>query len=88
MGFSKSSTDLSIKHITFEVDGEKHTISFKFSHRKGIRDVIFDCKEAKIIDAYPALPDLLKMLPPIMYVELHLSIKRILRKMKSHIRSI
>ena len=34
IGLKNVKTDLAMKHIAFEVDGEEHFISFYFSHRK------------------------------------------------------
>ena len=34
IGLKNVKTDLAMKHIAFEVDGEEHFISFYYSHRK------------------------------------------------------
>lgn len=60
IGLRKPLMDLSIKHIGFEIDGKEHYITFRFSHRKGITDVVFDSKPVKITSAYPPLLDVLK----------------------------
>lgn len=77
IGFPKRSLDLSIKHIEFEANGVKHFISFRFSHRKGITGpLVFDSKEAKIIDAYPPLTELAKLLASIIRNDIQRAIRR------------
>lgn len=77
IGFPRRSLDLSIKHIEFEANGVKHFISFLFSHRQGIAGpLVFNSKEAKIIDAYPPLPELMKLLAFIIRNDIQRAIRR------------
>ena len=76
IGLSKHKMDLSIKHIYFELNGEKHFISFKFSHRAGISDVLFDSQKVKIIDAYPSIIKVIKIAVSIIFNDLSCFMKR------------
>lgn len=86
IGLKEPKTDLSIKYIHFEVDGKEHFISFRFSHKKGITGpVIFDSHEAKIKDAYPAFPELVKLSASFIWLDLKKIIRRkFLRNNQGH----
>lgn len=53
--------DLSVKYICFETDGEEHFITFRYSHRNGVTDVVFDRNPVKVADAYPPLFEVMKI---------------------------
>lgn len=84
VGLRKSTRmDLSVKHIFFEVDGKRHHISFRFSHRKGITDpIIFDSQKAKLLDAYPPLPELLRFLVALTWLEFKMILRKFLHNMQ------
>jgi len=84
MKIGNQKIDLSIKHICFTVEGKEHFIAFRFSHRKGIQDVYFDSREAKIIDAYPPLTKLIRECASIILHDMHTNIRKIAHKMKDH----
>lgn len=76
IGFSTPKTDLSVKHIFFELDGEKHLVTFRLTCWSGIQDVMFDSRRVKIIDAYPSMVMLIKESASIILHDLHFIIGR------------
>lgn len=87
LGKKEKRTDLAIKHIYLFVDGKKHYISFHYSLRNGIKEVSVDGIPAEVIDAYPALPKLVKICVGIILYDLKVIVRKTAHKMRVHNRS-
>ena len=59
-------TDFSVKYIIFKIDGKRYTIQFRNNLLKGVHDIsIFtgrDTPETKVLDAYPPLKSIVKVI--------------------------
>ncbi|MCI9421072.1 MAG: hypothetical protein HFG32_13955 [Eubacterium sp.] len=84
IGLKKPRTDLAIKHIMLIIDGKEYYISFHYSLRKGIKDVRVYGEPVKVINAYPAFPDLVRICAADILIDLKFIVLRIVDKMKDH----
>lgn len=82
IGLGKHKTDLSLKHIYFELDGKRHFISFKLSYMSGISDAWFDSQKVKIIDAYPPFSKVIRLCASIILNDLCYIFSRLFRHSK------
>ncbi len=82
----KSRPDLDIKYVTFEANGEIHNMHIRYTHRKGIEHdgAVFDGYPAKIIDAYPPLPEVIRISSSIILQDLKDIIRNFVYRIKGH----
>lgn len=88
IGLIKPKTDLAIKHIQIIMDGKEYYISFHYSLCNGIKDVHVHEKrgkeiDVKVINAYPAISEIIKICAENILIDLEIILSRIIRKMKA-----
>lgn len=82
-GRREKKVDTDNKYILFEDNGERHLITFRYSHRKGIEpdEVMFDYRPVKVIHAYPPLPEVIQECVITIFADIEFIIGKFVRKM-------